>query len=206
MRALLLVAALAGVASADDTSENADGFTHKGQFELSVRGAFGMRALATYHDTDYCGDTDTSASTGNAAVCVGRTPFTIDFEPAYGVGRAIDAFVELRIVIEPDFGTTAAMDNGPHQFHVSPGARFYFSDARRLRLFTTAQLVLDFSGYKKIDGSARGTDFGLRNMSGLWLDLTRDYGVYGFVGETATVVRWLGFEMEAGFGVQGRYK
>jgi hypothetical protein len=43
-------------------------------------------------------------------------------------------------------------------------------------------------------------------MSGLWLDLTRDYGVYGFVGETATVVRWLGFEMEAGFGVQGRYK
>lgn len=204
MRALLLVGVFATTASADVTNDAS--FTHKHQFALSVRGALGMRALATYHDTDYCGQTDSTVGTGNAAVCVGRSPFTIDFEPAYGVARAIDAFVELRIGIESDFGTTAATNDGPHIFHLSPGARFYFADARRLKLFTTAQVVFDFSGYKKIDGSSRGTDFGLRNMSGVWLDLTRDYGVYGFVGESATVARWLGFLMEAGVGVQGRYR
>jgi len=202
MRALLVVAVLATTASADSGSEDA-GFTHKGQFEMSVRGALGMRALVPYDDEDFCGETD---STGNASVCVGRSPFTLDFEPAYGVARAIDAFVELRIGIEADFGSTATANDGPHVFHLSPGARFYFADARRLKLFTTAQVVFDFTGYKKLDGSARGSDFGLRNMSGLWLDLTRDYGVYGFIGETATVVRWLGFHMEAGVGVQGRYR
>jgi hypothetical protein len=203
MRALILVALCAGTAAADSSEP---GFTHKGQLELSVRGALGMRAIATYETTDYCGETDTTTASGNAAVCVGRSPFTLDFEPAYGIARAIDLFVELRIGLEAEFGTTSATNDGPHAFHLSPGARFYFADARRLKLFTTAQVVFDFTGYKKLDGSARGSDFGLRNMSGLWLDLTRDYGVYGFVGETATVVRWLGFHMEAGVGVQGRYR
>ena len=42
--------------------------------------------------------------------------------------------------------------------------------------------------------------------SGLWFDLARSYGVYVFVGETATVARWMRFELEGGIGVQGRYR
>jgi hypothetical protein len=138
-------------------------------------------------------------------VCTGRAPLAIDFEAGYGVARAIDVFLELRIGLEPDFGTPGS-DDGPHPLHVSPGARFFFSEAGRSKLFTTAQLVLDFAGYDDATGDGLGADFGVRNLSGLWFDLERAYGVYVFVGETATFARWLQFELEAGIGIQGRYR
>jgi hypothetical protein len=90
-------------------------------------------------------------------------------------------------------------------FHVSPGARFFFSEGSRTRLFTTAQLVVDLAGYEDAGGNGRGTDLGFRNLSGLWIDLGRRYGAYVFVGETATFARWMRFELEGGIGIQGRY-
>ena len=39
----------------------------------------------------------------------------------------------------------------------------------------------------------------------IW-DVDRAYGVYAFVGETASFVRWMRFELEAGIGFQGRYR
>jgi hypothetical protein len=91
-------------------------------------------------------------------------------------------------------------------FHISPGARFFFSEGGRFKLFTTAQVVIDLAGYEDASGAGRGADFGVRNQSGLWLDLARQYGVYVFVGETASVVRWMRFELEGGIGVSGRYR
>lgn len=178
--------------------------SHHKQFQVSARLAFGLRGIATYDD-DYCGDTDTSRPSGFAKVCTGRTPLALDFEFGYGLKRALDVFLELRLGIEQDFGPTPTSDEGPRPFHLSPGARFYFSESGRARLFTTAQLVLDFAGYENTAGESLGTDFGVRNMSGLWFDLGRSYSVYAFVGETATFARWLRFELEGGFGIQGRY-
>ena len=178
--------------------------SHHRQFQLSVRTPFGLRGIATYDDT-YCGDTDTSRPSGFAKVCTGRSPFAVDFELGYGIKRTIDLVLELRVGIEQDFGNTPASDDGPRAFHLSPGARFFFSDEGRSKLFTTAQVVLDFAGYEDAAGEALGTDFGLRNMSGLWIDLERSYGFYVFVGSTATFSRWLRFELEAGLGIQGRY-
>jgi hypothetical protein len=139
-------------------------------------------------------------------VCTGRSPFAVDFELGYGVGHKVDVFLELRIGIEQDFGPTPTSDEGPRAFHVSPGARFFFSESGRSKLFTTAQLVLDFAGYQNVAGEELGTDVGVRNMSGLWFDLDKAYGFYVFIGETATVSRWLRFELEAGVGIQGRYR
>ena len=86
------------------------------------------------------------------------------------------------------------------------GARFFFSDAKTSKLFTTTQLVLDFSGYEDAGGASRGTDVGVRNMNGLWFDLDRAYGFYAYIGETATFSRWLRFELEAGVGFSGRFR
>jgi len=183
----------------------ADGFSHHKQFELSARLAFGLRGIATYEKTTYCGETDSSTSTGLSRVCTGRSPVVLDFELGYGVKPKIDLFLELRIGLESDFGATPAAGDGPHPFHLSPGARFFFSDTKRIKLFTTAQLVVDFAGYEDAMGNKLGTDFGIRNMSGLWFDLAKSYGIYGFVGETATFARWLRFEFEGGFGFQYRY-
>jgi hypothetical protein len=181
------------------------GMSHKGQIQASLRLALGLRAIAPYND-EFCGQIDTSSADGEAAVCTGRAPFSLDFELGYGVARKIDLFLELRIGIESDFGSTATAMDEARVFHLSPGGRFFFSDSGKLKLFTTAQLVIDASGYKDVTGTGLGTDFGLRNMSGLWVDLDRAYGFYAFVGETATFARWLRFELEAGIGVQGRYR
>jgi len=187
------------------TGGAAEDLSHHRQFQVSARLATGLRGIATYEDTTFCGDTDASAANGFAPVCTGRSPLAVDFELGYGVTRTVDLFLELRIGIENDFGATPTSDDGPRPFHLSPGARFFFSDGGRSKLFTTAQLVLDFASYEGATGESLGTDVGVRNMSGLWFDLDRGYGVYVFVGETATFSRWLRFELEGGIGLQARY-
>jgi len=184
------------------TARKAIGFSHHRQLLVSARFALGLRAIATYEETAFCGDLDGS---GFARVCTGRAPFSLDFEVGYGVAPKIDAFVELRIGIEAEFGDTITNADGPRVFHMSPGARFFFSESRRAKVFTTAQLVFDFTDYQGAMGDL-GTDFGVRNMSGLWFDLDKAYGFYVFVGETATFSRWLRFELEGGVGIQGRYR
>lgn len=225
--ALLLVAAVTSMAAADGVAPAKDPvpagapaaapeppspsgatvYSHKGMFEASLRLALGLRAIVPYNDTDYCGKTDSEAKTGNAPVCTGRSPFSMDIELGWGVTRRIDLFAETRLGIQGDFGSTALTSKeGPRMFHISPGARFFFSDAKTSKLFTTAQLVFDFTGYEDAAGNGRGMDFGVRNLSGIWLDLEQAYGFYAFVGETATFSRWWRFELEAGIGVQARYR
>lgn len=175
-------------------------------FELTVRTAIGMRAIVSYEKTDYCGATDNSTSTGNAPVCSGRAPFSFDIELGYGIARRVEIFGELRLGLETDFHQTPQdTDPGPRMLHFSPGARFFFSDSKSSKLFTTAQLVFDFAGYKDAAGDDRGNDFGVRNMTGLWFDLEKAYGFYFYLGETATFSRWMRFELELGVGFQGRY-
>lgn len=196
----LLPAAKAGPPPSDGV-----GYSHKGQLQVSARLGVGLRAIVPYDSMNYCGESDGSTTYGNAPVCTGRAPFSLDLELGYGVARRIDVFVETRLGLEADFGATATRSGGPRMFHLSPGARFFFSDAKSSKLFTTAQVVLDFAGYEDAAGAGRGADFGIRNLSGLWFDLDRAYGFYAYIGETATFGRWMRFELEAGFGVSGRY-
>jgi hypothetical protein len=224
--ALLLVAAVTSAAAADGVAPAkepdpgapraasppppatpAAGYSHKGMFEASLRLGLGLRVLIPYEKTDFCGEKDSTTSTGNAPVCTGRSPFSFDLELGYGLTRKIDLVGEIRLGIEADFAPTALTisKDGPHLFHFSPGARFFFSDARSTKLFTTAQLVFDFTGYEDAAGNGRGVDVGVKNLSGIWLDLEQAYGFYAYLGETATFSRWWRFELEAGIGVQARY-
>ena len=225
-----LVVLLGGTAVADDTSvasesvgaeprllpTSADArpaagdapvsFSHQGQIQVSLRLALGMRAIIPYDKGEYCGTADSGSTNGNAAVCTGRAPFSFDLEAAYGVAKKIDALVELRFGLETDFGAAAGLSDGPRIFHLAPGARFFFSDAKTSKVFTQIQLLFDFTGYADVGGSKRGSDFGVRNLNGLWFDLDRAYGFYGYVGETATFSRWLRFELEVGLGVSARFR
>ncbi len=178
--------------------------SHYHQVEASIRLSTGLRAIAPYND-EYCGSTDASRPNGFAAVCTGRSPFALDFELGFGVAHKIDAFIELRLGLESDFGMSQTDTNGTHEIHFSPGARFFFGDVGSSKLFTTAQVILDTSSYHNLAGGTLSADFGLRNLNGLWFDLDPAYGFYVFVGETASFARWLRFELEGGIGVQGRY-
>jgi len=170
-----------------------------------LRTSLGLRAIIAYDDGDFCGDRDATADQGNAPVCTGRAPFSLDFEIGYGLTRKIDLLLETRLGIEADFGTTAGAADGPRMFYLSPGARVFFADAGRSKLFTTGQLVLDFAGYKDTAGEKRGFDYGVRNLNGLWFDIERAYGVMVYAGETLTFGRWLRAELEIGIGVQARF-
>ena len=200
MRRIALVVVLSASPALADDSIPA---THKGQFGLSARLEVGVRGIATYN-SDYCGVSDSTAKSGNAPVCTGRSPFALDLEPSYAVARAVELTLNFHIGLEKDFGPTPITE-GPRVFRLEPGARFYFSEAGHSKLFVQPSLVLDFTNYLKQTGQAYGTDFGVRAMEGYMLDLHRSFSAYAFVGETAELSRWLYAELEFGIGVQGRY-
>lgn len=187
--------------------ETAATYSHRHQFGLSLRLGLGLRAIATYDDTkDYCGEQDSTTSSGFAPVCTGRAPFAFDFEASFGVARRVDAIVEALFAIESDFrNAPGSMMGAPHPVKLAPGARFFYSEGVKSKLFSTAQLVFDFTGYKDRNGGSLGNDFGVRNLNGLWIDLSHDYGAYAYVGETATFARWFDIELELGVGFQARF-
>ena len=39
--------------------------------------------------------------------------------------------------------------------------------------------MIDFAGYDDTSGEGRGTDFGIRNMNGLWFDIKDNYSAAG---------------------------
>jgi hypothetical protein len=189
---VLLLAGLCASAAADDTEPAIT--SHKGQFGLSARIGVGVRAIATYEKTVFCG------SDVDDRVCTGRAPMSLDLEAAYGVAPSIEATLELRIGLESDFGSTPGAD-GPRAFHLSPGARFFFSEAKHTKLFVQPALVFDFADYAQRSGN----DFGLRGIEGFWIDLHQSYGLYFYIAETIEFSRWLSGGFEAGVGFQGRY-
>jgi hypothetical protein len=197
MRSLLVLMLVTTPAWADDTDPPIT--FHKGQFGVSARLGVGARAIIPY-DEEYCGKKDMEARTGNAAVCTGRTPLALDIEAAYGVAKSIEVTLELRIGVESDIGADAGL-SGPRPFHLAPGARFFFSEAKRTKLFVQPSLVFDFADYKQKSGN----DFALRGIEGFWIDLHRSYGLYFYVAETLGFARWMSATFEAGIGFQGRY-
>jgi hypothetical protein len=198
--ALAVLVALGATARADDTTSPAA--FHKGQFGVSARVGVGLRAVATYQRSDYCGQTD---SDGNTRVCTGRSPVVVGREGAYGGPREVELLGELGLGLESEFASSPGAGNAPHALYLAPGARFFFSESEHAKLFVTAQLVFDFTDYKTSGGMGRGLDFGPRSLQGVWFDLHRSYGIYAYAAETATFSRWLSAQLEAGVGFQARY-
>jgi len=196
MRALVLLAVLI----AAGRSARADDLSHEDQLGGSVRLGLGVRGIATYENSRYCGTTDSKAEYEYASVCAGRVPFTLDLEGSWGLGRKIDLVLELRIGLEQDFGTTPADDSGAYILQLAPGARFFFSDTARAKLFVQPELLFDFTNY----GGGAGNDVGVRGIEGYWVDFSRRYGAYVYVAETLGVSRWLSFAFEVGAGIQVR--
>ncbi|MEZ4365783.1 MAG: hypothetical protein R2939_05785 [Kofleriaceae bacterium] len=175
---------------------------HARQFGLAMALPFGLRAVKTY-DGEYCGDLSDDTG-GNAPACVGRASQALDFIASYGVLPRLEALLELRVGLERDPGSRPGADDGPRVFHLSPGVRVFYSDARTSKLFSTGQAVFDFTGNLAPSGETIGADVGVRNVNGLWFDRHAQWGWYLFVGETLTFTRWLRFELEGGIGIQGR--
>ncbi len=201
MRCLAIVVLLSTPAFADDGDTS---YSHKRQVGLSLRSGIGVSATVPYKSTVYCGSSDTSTMSGNAAVCTERAPFALGLELSYGVAAAVELTLGFTFGLEHDFGATVGM-TGPIPVRLAPGARFYFSETARSKLFVQPQVVFDFSDYKDSSGATRGTDVGLGALEGYMFDFNRHVSAYIYLGETIGFVRWLSGDFEAGLGIQARY-
>src|SRR4051812_35763080 len=145
-----MVAAGAGSARADDIDEPAATF-HKGQVGISARLAFGYRGIAPHDDhKTYCGSIDESGQ--NNTVCTSRMPTVLELEAAYGVAQHVELTVEMGLGLESDFGSAQGATDGPHPFHIAPGARFFFSEAKHAKLFVQPMFLIDVAGYNTAGG------------------------------------------------------
>jgi hypothetical protein len=190
MRRLAFALCLLAVVSTPVFADDDTSYSHKHQVGLSLRTGIGVSATIPYKSTVYCGDLDSSTMSGNAAVCTERAPTELGLDFSFG--------------LEHDFGAIAGMQ-GPIPIQLAPGARFYFSETARSKMFVQPQLVFDFSDYKDPSGTSRGTDFGIGALEGYLFDFNRHVGAYIFLGETIGFVRWLSGDFEAGLGIQARY-
>jgi hypothetical protein len=199
--ALLATLACARAARADDPASPATKVIkdHYHQFGLALQIPVGVRVVVPY-DKEFCGDKGENETT-NAEVCVDRQPQTFDFEASFGIKPNFEVMLEMRLGLERDFDPQASNASGHRLFQWGPGVKFYFSQAKVSKLFSTAQVVFDNTSYA---GEA-GTDFFIRNVNGFQLDLDQQYGVYFYVGEELAFRRWLSGAIEAGIGIQGRY-
>ena len=141
---------------------------HSGQGGLALSLPIGLRTIAPF-DSEYCGKSSTETGSGNAAVCVDRAPVAIDLALSYGLGDKLELLVELRLGLESDFSSLPGR-SGPKLLRLSPGARLFYSKAGPGSLFSTAQIVFDFTGHEAPSGRPLGNDFGVRNANGLWFD------------------------------------
>lgn len=211
---VLVLAAAPRRAAADDPTEvpsassgEAVGSTrlgHRRQFGLAAQFVTGSRFIKTWDDEDYCGERGESA-TGNAAYCTVRVPTSLDLTVSYGVTSKIEVMFEMRLGLERDFGASQTSGKGPRLRHYAPGVRFYFDDSGVAKLFSTAQVALDTTGYEDAAGESRGVDFALRNANGIFVDFHDAYGAYAFFAEELEFRRWIEVGVEVGVGIQGRY-
>lgn len=193
------VLAVGRAAAAQEPEEEADSavFSHRGQIGVHLQGGVGYAGVFPY-DGEYCGQLDDEG--GNNSSCLGRSPWGLDIGLSFGLTRRIEIFAETSFGIERDIGEAEGDDEGPRSIAVAPGFKAYIADIGPAHIFTTLQVVVDFTSYDQIDK----TDFGGRNANGLQFDLTDNLGVYAFIGEQLSARRWLRFEVEAGFGAQLR--
>lgn len=199
----VVLVALAHPALADDAGAPPVTF-HAGQVGFSARFGIGYQGLAPRNDEVYCGETDPTARHGYAPICTGRAPLAIDLEASYGVARHVELVFAMRFGLEQNAGSTPQLNDGSRPLQIAPGARFFFSEAAHTKLFFQPMAVFDVANQPTTIGT-RGTEYAVRGLEGYWIDLHRAYGFYFYVGETLAVSPWLQGEIEAGFGLQGRY-
>jgi hypothetical protein len=196
--ALLLLTA--GVARADDL-EAAGGtkisYNHKNQIGVYAQFGIGYGLFARYHMTDYCGQQD-------KALCTNLNPPFAEVGVSFGISRRIELITDFRFGLSGYFVPEGSTAKEPAAFVIAPGLKFYLDDNGSLKWFTTIQLAID-----KTDFSASGpqdaTDFGIRNVNGLLIDLHRTFGIYFYMGDTMEFVRWWSFELDGGIGLQARF-
>lgn len=192
---LLGVCLLGSVAFGEDyeaTGGTEQAYKHGGQFKIYSQVGIGYRLIYRYDTNDYCGQ-------AMQTQCRDFTAPWIEVGAGYGVTDSFEILTDLRFGLSGEFAPPET--KAPKMFVISPGVRVFIDDAGSIKFFTTFQLAIDRTDYK---GVKTATDFGVRNVNGLLVDLHRTFGIYAHIGETVGFARWLRFEIDGGLGMMVR--
>ncbi|HJZ88496.1 MAG TPA: hypothetical protein VKN99_25160 [Polyangia bacterium] len=167
---------------------------HHNQFGLSLAPGVGYRVIFPYNDGEFCGDLKDNGQPKR--VCTARLPWFLELEVAFGILSRLDLIADFRFGLEQDFNTS-------HIFFFAPGIKYFIDPEKAFKLYATFQIVFDDES--QMNPNVNDFDFALRNANGLQYELARYLGLYAQFGETLGFVRWLRFELDFAWGVQGRF-
>jgi hypothetical protein len=205
MRLALLALALLASRTAFAADEEADGgtkisYSHRHQVGVHAQLGGGYRVLAMYEgdqDVGFCGQAGKN-------VCTGTSPVFLEVGLSFGVSRSVELLADFRLGLQEDFRPGGSGADAPRAIAFQPGLKIYIDDEGSLKFFSTLQLTFDFTDFSA-NGIDEGTDFGVRNVNGLQVDLHKTFGFYLVAGPTIGFVRWLRFEVDGGVGIQARF-
>ncbi|HTM22921.1 MAG TPA: hypothetical protein VL172_20500 [Kofleriaceae bacterium] len=174
----------------DETDEDYE--KHQGQVGLHVKVGTGYRAI--FRDADeYCGKTGED-------LCNERAPVHMELGVAYRLLERLEAFFEVRVGLERDFGASAT-ERGARTRAYMPGLKVYFKDAGTAKFWSSLAFCVDTTHYPQ----KPETDYGVKLTNAFQFDPHRTFGVFFYFGPVFAWQRWLRFELEGGLGIQARF-
>jgi hypothetical protein len=167
-------------------------WSHRMQGELRVGVNDGYGLAIRYANGPAC---DAASST----FCRGRSPITMDFAAGFGALDWLEVEARFRLGVEPTNGFELSSGAGSAlPMAAGLGVRIYGSETSRFKFAFGVAALLDFTRGQPLDVVARLDE-------GLHYDVARQFGFYVQIGESITFLRALGFEIDGGLGIQGRF-
>lgn len=177
-------------------------FSHRYQVSLDAAIGLGGSFLITYKDSTWCGTRDGGE---NETFCMGMTPAHVDLGVGFGIVHQLEIMAEFRLGLTRD-----TVGNRPFMF--MPGLRIWIDAHKQFKVAMALLLVLDFTKQEGSQQSSYGLpekgenlDVGGRLYVQLQYDFLRFVGLFGRLGVTTTVLRWVQINLEAQIGVQARF-
>jgi hypothetical protein len=176
--------------------------SHKYQVSVDISVAVGGAFLVTYEDTTWCGKG--SPDTENESFCTGLAPVAMDFGLGFSVLRYLEIVAEFRLGMMRDI-----VGNHPRIF--MPGVRLWIDPKLPFKIGLALQMVFDLtkqdSTYQvdNLPPNGQKLDLGFRFYAQFQYDFLRYLGLFGRIGLASTFKKWIGFNLEASFGVQARF-
>ncbi|MBN2343653.1 MAG: hypothetical protein JXX29_21980 [Deltaproteobacteria bacterium] len=170
---------------------------HKFQGVVNVGTGTGWYMVAPYEKNDpekACGYDENNEA---EPVCTGRSTWYMDFLGGFGVRPGLELLFMYRQGVE-----TASLGN-PQLRRMGGGFKFYKPADTLVKMGFGVILLGDFS--KRTEGSEENGDFVIHIPISLQVDVVRWFGVYGQIAPNISFVSEFRFDINFGFGIQGRF-
>jgi hypothetical protein len=128
----------------------------------------------------------------------------MDFGLGFSVLDALEILAEFRLGLMKD-----TVGNRP--LILMPGLRLWIDPKEPFKIGLALQVVIDLTKQDAPEQQAnlppngRKLDLGARFYAQFQYDFLRYIGIFGRIGLVSTFKKWIGFNLEAHFGVQARF-